>query len=135
MLLEPGEDQAREVAKVQPLRLQMKLAAHRGKTADKRAVPLYKPVAAGKKHPGFTMCGEKVAYLADRFIDPAAVGPGVLSAYIGDELLVAITFHVEDDRHLSLVLAGPKGLRAQENAELQRHVEARQTGAAIELGT
>ncbi len=55
----------------------------------------------------------------------AVVSFNILTCYVGDELLVPVSLPIHDQAGFCLLYGNTKPLRAQENAEFERHIESR----------
>lgn len=73
-----------------------------------------------------------IAYDSECGGNVVVVGANILSRNIGAEFLIAIRFAVEDETSFPALRAIPEFPCAQENAQLERHVEARQTIVRVE---
>src|ERR1700730_15106926 len=59
----------------------------------------------------------------------------VMGGNVREELLIAVRFAVENQAVLGLVGPRPEALCTAEDAELERHVEARELGVGVKFGT
>lgn len=73
-----------------------------------------------------------IAYHSERDGNIVVVGANILPGNVGTEFLIAIGFAVKDQTYLPALPAISEFPCAQEDAQLERHVEARQTIARIE---
>ena len=62
-----------------------------------------------------------------------AVCLDILSGDVGAELLISVRCAIQNERALGLLIRIAEFFSAQEQAELERHVEPREAGDAIEL--
>jgi hypothetical protein len=78
---------------------------------------------------------QPIAHMDDRFTRLVAMRRDILSCDVRDKFLVAIDIFVEDDTVFAPLAGWPKSTGAQKQPEFKRHVEARQPGLGVKLGT
>jgi hypothetical protein len=129
---QPLRGEVRVIAEGELTGLQADFRTQSGQGGLKRFEAAHYRRASGER-PVAGCSAQPVADSPDQRSDRCMMGGDILTGNVGDEFLVAISIGVEDQAVLALLPSGAEPQRAQEHAEFERHVEARQAVRRVEF--